>query len=368
MPEDQHTFQQLQAVANSLDKDIQMTIDTPSSNGEGRLPVLDLELWIEQDQIKHTFYQKPMSSPYQIHFRSALARKSKRETLLQEGIRRLRNMGPDVSDLEKQTVMSKYMNSLRISGYDQSYRYLLLKGILNLNVRQEGEIVEGKRSRYRSRDEILSDKEKKFGKFPATWFLRGEIQNTLKVQATPDSGLVSALKKEFDGKICTEGGATKFVELGGKQITSGLSKPECFTANQGCVFEDKCMINPESDCRVTRTIYSIECIRCKEQQQQSVYIGTSGRQLHLRQLEHASDIRHQRRSNALFKHSTNAHPGENVQFMANPLVTGIKYNLDRFIFESIKISENYNNNNVNLLNSRAEWGHRGLPRLTINQN
>ena len=138
LSEDQHTFQQLQAVANSLDKDIQMTIDTPSSNGEGRLPVLDLELWIEQDQIKHTFYQKPMSSPYQIHFRSALARKSKRETLLQEGIRRLRNMGPDVSDLEKQTVMSKYMNSLRISGYDKNYRYILLKGILNLEVRQEG--------------------------------------------------------------------------------------------------------------------------------------------------------------------------------------------------------------------------------------
>ena len=310
-----------------------------------------------------------MSSPYQIHFRSALANKSKRETLLQEGIRRLRNMGPMVEQEEKQTVMSEFMNSLRISGYDHRYRFLLLKGILNLNQKHEEEILAGDRVRFRSREEILQHKERKLGKFPATWFLRGEHQNTLKVQATPDSGLVTAMNKLLGGKICTEGGSTKFIELGGKQITRGLSIPESFTANTGCVFDQKCNINVECDCRTSRAIYSQECMKCKDLQLgRSVYLGTTGRKLHLRNLEHLSDLQNKRRSNALYKHALNEHPGEQVHFESNPLVTGIKYNLDRFIYESLKISEYHANQNVNLLNSRAEWGHRGLPRLTINQN
>ena len=57
----------------------------------------------------------------------------------------------------------------------------------------------------------------KTGKHPSTWFLRGKIQNTLKVQATPNSDLVTHMNKTLGNKICTEGGATKFVELGGKK-------------------------------------------------------------------------------------------------------------------------------------------------------
>ena len=75
-----------------------------------------------------------------------------------------------------------------------------------------------------------------------------------------------------------------------------------------------------------------------------------------------------RRSNALYKHSINEHSTEQPNFVSKPIQSGFKYNLDRFIFESIKIQHGNLDNNINCLNSRAEWGHRGLPRLQINHD
>ena len=56
MPEDQWTLLQLKSIANTLDINIQMEVDTPSMNESGRLPVLDLELFITENQIRHSFY------------------------------------------------------------------------------------------------------------------------------------------------------------------------------------------------------------------------------------------------------------------------------------------------------------------------
>ena len=43
---DQRTALVMKAIANDLDPDIKMKIDTPSMNASGRLPVLDLEIWL----------------------------------------------------------------------------------------------------------------------------------------------------------------------------------------------------------------------------------------------------------------------------------------------------------------------------------
>ena len=62
-----------------------MKIDTPSMNATGRLPVLDLEVWMSYDngvaRIKHKFYEKPMASTYVIHKNSALSWSTKKMLL-----------------------------------------------------------------------------------------------------------------------------------------------------------------------------------------------------------------------------------------------------------------------------------------------
>ena len=63
-----------------------MTVDAPSMHETGLLRVLDLGLLVVNNRVHHTFYSKLMTSPFTIHFRSAISTRIKRDTLLKEGI------------------------------------------------------------------------------------------------------------------------------------------------------------------------------------------------------------------------------------------------------------------------------------------
>ena len=75
----------IQDIANSIHPSIRVTIDYPTKHANGRLPVLDLEQWIEEidvndikkPQILHSHYMKPMSNKGVIHRNSALTMRTK---------------------------------------------------------------------------------------------------------------------------------------------------------------------------------------------------------------------------------------------------------------------------------------------------
>ena len=72
-----------QAIGNSVNPMIQLTVDFPERNSNGRVPILDLECWVEKDgegftKIMYSFYEKPMKSPFVIMRQSAVPLKSKR--------------------------------------------------------------------------------------------------------------------------------------------------------------------------------------------------------------------------------------------------------------------------------------------------
>ena len=82
---------------SSIDEDIQLTWDAPGNNQSGRMPVLDLEIWMEKDQegtskIRFSFYEKPMASEYVIMKSSGLFWQTKRSSLAGEVSRRRLNM------------------------------------------------------------------------------------------------------------------------------------------------------------------------------------------------------------------------------------------------------------------------------------
>ena len=57
------------------------------------MPLLDLQVKIEQKQVIYKFYSKPMSTPFLMLAKSAMPDKMKWNCLVQEAIRRLRNKG-----------------------------------------------------------------------------------------------------------------------------------------------------------------------------------------------------------------------------------------------------------------------------------
>ena len=147
---DQRTFLTLVDMANGLDKDIQMEMDVPSVHQDATLPVLNLGLKVVRNQVEWTFFSKPCTSPYTIHYRSANSMKQKRETLLQEGLRRIRNTSKSLDREIVNNTLSQFMDQLRISGHDLLFQYNLLTGILNREDQVEAKIQSGKWQRLRS--------------------------------------------------------------------------------------------------------------------------------------------------------------------------------------------------------------------------
>ena len=127
-------------------------------------------------------------------------------------------------------------------------------------------------------------------------------------------------------------------------------------------------MNEEEDCRVARLVYEVECTQCTQDPsaKKALYLGTSGHVLHKRQLEHMGEIRRKQTSNALYKHHSQMHPNTDPQFSSKPLRGNIQYNMDRFILEAYKIDQANQDNNIVVMNSRSEWGNRGIPWIVIN--
>ena len=106
------------------------------------MAVLDVEFWMEEidgvPQIVHSFYKKPVASPFTILKRSALPYTTKKSTLLQEALRRLGNCSDSVPEAEVSLHLSRYGNMLRISGYSEKERYNMIKGNAQQTQRDAG--------------------------------------------------------------------------------------------------------------------------------------------------------------------------------------------------------------------------------------
>ena len=64
------------------------TVDYPSANSTGKLPILDIETWCEETEFgtrtSYSFYSKPMANPIVIPANSAIPDSTKLSTYRQE--------------------------------------------------------------------------------------------------------------------------------------------------------------------------------------------------------------------------------------------------------------------------------------------
>ncbi|KXJ25566.1 hypothetical protein AC249_AIPGENE6319 [Exaiptasia diaphana] len=98
----------LRDVGNDIHNSIQIEVDYPSKNIDGKLPILYLKVWIEKRKIVkegvdvcinwllHEFYSKEVSSKMVLSSRSALPWSLKRTVLTQEVLRVILNCSPDL--------------------------------------------------------------------------------------------------------------------------------------------------------------------------------------------------------------------------------------------------------------------------------
>ena len=110
-------------IANSINNQIQVTIDTQERDSEMRLPVLDMKVWSNGRNILHTFYKKPVSSKFTILKRSAISNTIKLSTIFQESLRGISHISTCLPWQETVRHLTEFSHCMKVSGYNMEERW-----------------------------------------------------------------------------------------------------------------------------------------------------------------------------------------------------------------------------------------------------
>ena len=114
--------------------------------------MLDIETRVLPDNsVSWRFYEKEVTSPFTILNASALPGKVKRVSLVQEGLRRLRNTRPDLVHNMKKELMEKLAEKMMVSGYPEEFRIGVIRSVVVGFERLVNAVERGERPFYRPR-------------------------------------------------------------------------------------------------------------------------------------------------------------------------------------------------------------------------
>ena len=151
---DLRTARILSDIGNSIFNFLQFTVDCPSSNASGWMPLLATEVRVaENNTIDYKFYEKPISSRYVMMRNSAMSARVKMNTLTQEVIRRLRNTRNTLPWSQFQApILTEFSKKMARSGYPEGYRLEVIKsGILGFERQLEAD-RNGQKPLFRPRE------------------------------------------------------------------------------------------------------------------------------------------------------------------------------------------------------------------------
>jgi hypothetical protein len=359
---DEVTFEVIQNIVNSVDKDIQMTGDVPSQNLDKMVPVLDMGMYMADNRVVYTFYSKPMATRYLIPERSAHPNRIKRSTLIQEGVRRLLNVSPDLPDTIRTEVMSRFDVKMRFSGYNKRFRWNVLNSAYSIYESKLKEQTDGVRPLYRRREYQRSVREKKKVGEKEIWY-RGDRESPnlapLIIDPTPGGVMYKEMEKVIKDFSKTHKMAIKLVERGGRKLDSHvksnpLGEKEC--GREKCSI---CQGEKPGQCSKPGAGYRQTCIDCQEAGVTATYEGETSRTAYQRGLEHASDVEKKSEDSPLWKHSTIHHESNPARFQME--VTGLHRSaMERLSNEIVRIKIS---NSTIVMNSKNDWAQPALVRV-----
>ena len=211
--------------------------------------------------------------------------------------------------------------------------------------------IEGTRPLYRPKqwNIVARRKEKEDKKY--NWSTRGGHVAPIFVPPTPNSELAESLKSIADSEA-EAGIHFKIVETGGLSIRSVLQKSNPLQTI-GCDSDD-CLPcahgrGEGGNCEGCSINYEIECQLCPDDQK-SVYIGESARNLYTRSKEHLSSYRSGLNTSFMAKHQNDAHRGQEPAYMAK-VVASTRDCLSRQVREAVLIRRS----KAHILNGKSEW-------------
>ena len=352
----------LKEIANDVIPEIKMVEDYPSKNDDDKMPVLDMKIWMTEDEslIMHEHYEKPMSSKKVMHAESAISASCKQSVHTQEVMRRLFNSSRMLDwKTETAPVISGYMSRMMQAGYPEKYRRDTLCRSLRIYDKMVEDDTNGVRPLYRPKDYDRIERKNRKQKKKESWSNKGGYIAPIFVPPTPHGELAMELKKIAECEA-EAGVQFRIVESGGRSVKMMLQKSNP-TATKGCD-EDDCLPcrtakGAGGNCRSCGINYQVECELCPPDRKSS-YHGESARNLYTRGKEHQKNYSDRTAKSFMLKHQAKEH--QNVAGNYTAKVTGTARDcLTRQVREAVHIRRS----EVPTLNSKTEWHQPALFRV-----
>ena len=267
-PTDRHVMERIREIADTIHPRTKTTCDYGSNYDDGRLPMLDIKIWIGnstngQRKILYEHYMKDVSSRHVINYLSAHPEEMKMNVLLNEAIRILRNCSEHLPNEEKTKHLQYLVNRMQFSGYPQAYRYeVITRALRRYN------------NRTRRDPSVTRDKRK--------WYNEEKYDGVVFVDTTPHG----ELKKRVEAACRKNRMKIKVVEKISSTMKKELQRSNPF-GHQHCRRNDcvTCNLGLQMNCRKRGQVYEMWCMNCKDTVEKR-YKGQTGRTLYHRMKEH----------------------------------------------------------------------------------
>ena len=352
VPNDMRTTREVAKMGSSISQMIQLTWDCPSNNINGKMALLNTEVWVEDNLVWYEHFRKEMSNPLLMLEISAMPARIKRATLTQEVITIRRNIRPELPWVVTAKHLDNFCSRMKVSGYSENYRLQILRaGMTGYDRMLEVERAGGRPvNQPRAWDQ--DNRQKKKALQSKTWFRRGGFDVPLFVPCTPGGELAKRMSRM---EVMNNQGRTirfRMVERRGVTLEEKLrrsnpwagercGRPTCFP----------CQTDDGGNCWREGVTYSLVCEECG--QGVAEYFGESGRNGFTRGEEHlANKLAVDENKSVLKLHSNHHHNGADVRYSMR--VTGVHNDsLSRQVTEGVNIS---NFRGDVLMNRRGELG------------
>ena len=370
-PKDKDTANILCGLANTIAPGmIKMEVDYPSNHHNGRLPILDLEVWVDEDnKVLHQFYKKSMATTMVVLARSALPASAKRSILVAEGLRRLLNCHPDLPNTMKAGFLTEFNLRMKECGHEHHFRQVVTKRAVEKYVNSLALLQSGAKQMYRSKVEkvaqgLAADSQTKKSK--TGWYKELGYDGVVTVPATVGSGLMKEVEKALKATDAPRGYKMMVAEDGGRTLASDLTRSNPFPqANCGRAKCGMCATGDgKGQCWRSNVVYSIRCSRCPDKDGHGVampvfeYIGETSRTIYTRGLEHQALYLAGKDQSFMWRHTMEVHGGvitSAVEDYTYKVLSSHRESLNRVLEEAVNIQASTNNPRTVSLNSRMEY-------------
>ena len=352
-------------MASDIFSGITFTCDCPSSNVNGKMPVLDLQLWLEKDEsgvgvVRFEYYEKPIASKVVIHKKSAISWTVKRSTLVSEVYRRLYNCDPQVEWQER----TEYVNHLVIkmwrSGYSKTDIKCFVKGGVGRYEKMLERVNTGERPLYRDSSFQRVERWKKRVTNRMMWSESKSVVFIPLSQRLKEEAVLGVKRIRENIKVVEKRGtAIKEILQRSDPAKDHMCKdPDCWICSvqhggqKGCI---------KGGCNLRGVGYVITCIDCQNNGLDRRYEGETGCEARKRASQHLQDLRAKKLTSGLYRHTLEAHGGVQpvFRFQVRECFTDP---LTRQVEEGARIE---GEEEEILFNTKQEWQPPLLSRLVV---